>query len=83
MIRFPTWNPQLKQNALRLKLKATALLRADTRRRRAAQQPKPKSTSPSPELPTSGWMPLSNLRRALRSNHGNGRAGTKSSERSI
>jgi hypothetical protein len=59
-----------------LEAEATALLRADARRRKAAHRPKPKpKPTPTPTPPASGWMPLQNLRRALRSKTGNGRAG--------
>jgi len=78
-----SWNPRLEAKRAALEAEATALLRADTRRRRAAYQPKPKSTPPSPPLPASGWVPLHDLRRALRRKTGNGRAGTKSSQRSV
>jgi hypothetical protein len=79
MSRF-IWNPKLEAKRAALEAEATSLLRADTRRRKAAHQPKPKSTPPSPELRAPGCVPLHDLRRALRSkNPGNGRAGTKSS----
>jgi hypothetical protein len=74
MSRF-IWNPKLEAKRAALEADATALLRADARRRKAAHRPKSKPTRQSPPPASGGWMPLQDLRRALRSKTGNGRAG--------
>jgi hypothetical protein len=67
-------NFELEARRDALEREATALLRADARRQKAARQPKPKAPKPS-SMPMTGWMPLAFLQRALRQISGNGRTG--------
>lgn len=64
------WRPALEAKHAALEREANALLRADVRRQRAAaRRPKPTPSPPSTISPTSsptGWLPLTDLRRALR-----------------
>jgi hypothetical protein len=67
-------NFELEARRDALEREATALLRADARRQKAARQPKPKAPKPS-SMPMTGWMPLASLQRSLRQISGNGRTG--------
>jgi hypothetical protein len=65
-IRWHARNSKLAAKRAQFERQATALLRADARRRKATRQPKPKPTAPSSLPPVSSWMPLADLGAALR-----------------
>jgi hypothetical protein len=65
--RAKKWFPPAREREERKRIErqATALIRAADRKKTRHPEP-PSSSSPSPALTSSGWVPLADLKRALR-----------------